>query len=739
MRARAAAVEPGAEAHADASVLRWTRCATGTRVTTTGSKAESARLAPGACAGPHRAQYDANAECPERQAGGHAPARSRTRPTHAWAPTRLPAAWPVPAPTSRRAPSTPRGAPDSRQIGAMSGRASRRDTAKAPAAAKQEVPTAAAAARAEPAPAARAQPAAVKPTPAAALAALAEAHKACAALLPEVEARAAASAAALASARQELHAVTKRLGSEPAEADLQRALRRRRALDAAATKHTSSRAEAHFLAYYTSRPAPPASLPPLKLADCGACRTEVADAVSVLCSKGGHHNCISCLSAHLASAAASQQDLNRGADVPCFFGCGAVLDAAAVVRALVANGDADAAANALRLAARAARLAGRIDTCAEHAAREAMTLPQRLNDLLQGLRCPACSLLYDFTTAGGSCMHASCSACGTAFCGFCFRASCTAERCPLNPEPGSTACENKDSAVVVCHALQVAQLLRSSGATAAERKAALDAAAPALAAASRPSAAVLDPSSPTLVREARGVSYATLLVNNALQAAYGGITGTDVPALVFSAVRRGDGVRLIDDVALLREGLAAEGIDDWSERAAALAADPTRVWRVKAVCDNSLELRPIGAADDGPSPTVPFFALAKHVPAAAVLSRLYAAAVDAGTINLTVGDAVYVGHELEALSLMCAQEAPDGTPRVGWNRKMAVLARGWALMQKPYPLAREGRPRGLAQVVAFGAGAADVAPGHSWYLPPQALTRAVPVRLLEQAFAACCE
>ena len=625
----------------------------------------------------------------------------------------------------------------------MSARATRRDAAKA-AAATKEAPGAAGAASVPlphlftlDVPFGCHKPAPAKLTPAGALAALAAAHARAAALLPEVEASVDAAEDALDAAREQLHAATKRLGAEPAETDLQRALRRRRALDAAAAKLQSSRAEAHHLAYYTARPAPPAAgaLPSLTFDTCGCCRTEVPDAASVLCARA-HHNCVECLSASLASAAASQQDLTFGADVPCFTGCGAVLDAAAVVRALVAHGDADAAANAVYLAARAARLAGRMDNMEEHAAREAMTLPQRLNDLLQGLRCPACSLVYDFTTAGGSCMHASCSACGTAFCGFCFRASCAAERCPLNPRPGQSVCQNKAAAVVYCHALQIAQLLRSSGASAVERKAALDAAASALAAASRPAAAVLDPSSPTLVREARGVSYATLLVNNALQAAYGGMSGTDVPRLVYGAMKRDDCVSLIDDVALLREAFAAEGIA-WDAHAAALTADPERVWRIKAVGRTSLMLCTLSSAEDGPLTAVPFFAVAKHVPAAAMVARLAAVAGDPAKSDLAVGDAVFIGHDLAALTSMCGQVAPDGTRRVEWNPMMAALAQGWALMQKPYPLARSGWPRGLAQVVAFGAGTADAAPGHPWNLPPHAITLAVPASTVKQIFNTC--
>ena len=330
-------------------------------------------------------------------------------------------------------------------------------------------------------------------------------------------------------------------------------------------------------------------------------------------------------------------------------------------------------------------------------------------------------------------MHASCSACGVAFCGFCFRTSCRAEQCPLNPQPGGTTCGNKPAAVVYCHAFQLAQLLRASGASAAERKAALDAAASALAAASRPAAALLDPSSPTLVREARGVAYATLLVNNAMQAVYGGISGDSLPPMVFSAVKRDDCVRLIDDVTLMREACAAEGID-WESQAAALAANAGRVWRVKAVRRASLELQPLGAAYDRRAPTVPFFAVAKHVAAPALVAHLAAAAVDAASISLEAGDVVYIGHDLDSLAVMCAQESPRG----GWVPQMAVLARGWALVHKAYPRTRDGRPRGLVQMVSFGAGADDAAPGRVWELPPQALTRAVSARQLEQAFAACC-
>ena len=618
----------------------------------------------------------------------------------------------------------------------MSGRATRRDTAQAAAAAKEDAAAPGARAPAE-------QPAAgaaacgststARLTPAAALSALASAHKTCAALAAKAQKRVEASAAARATARDKLLAVSRRLGAEPLEEDLHRAIRRRRTLDTAQEEHAQALQDAHHLAYYTVRPVPPV-LPTLQFATCAACLNEVADAASVLCVTGGHHNCVGCISKQLRSAAASQHDLSRGADVRCFSGCGGVLNATTVVRALVAHGDADAIAHAMQLAARAGRLAGRIDTVGEQAAREAMTLPQRVRDLLQGLRCPACALLYDFTTAGGSCMHASCSACGTAFCGFCFRTSCRAEQCPLNPQPGSSSCGNKPAAVVYCHAFQLAQLLRASGATAAERKAALGAVASALAAASRPAAALLDPSSLTLVREARGVNYATLLVNNALQAAYGGISGADVPPMVFSAVKRDDCVRLIDDVALMREAFAAEGID-WKTHAAALTANAGGVWRVKAVRRSSLELCPLGRAAEGhSSPTVPLFAVAKHVAAPALVAHLAAAAVDTASIDLEAGDVVFIGHDLDPLAVMCAQESPRG----GWHPQMAVLARGWALMHKAYPRARDGRPRGLAQVVSFGAGAANAAPGHVWELPQPALTRAVPAGQLEHAFAACC-
>ena len=587
-----------------------------------------------------------------------------------------------------------------------------------------------------PAAAARAEPPA-KVTPAAALAALAEAHNACAALVPEAETRA-ASADALETAREQLQSATKRLGTEPAEEDLQRALRRRRALDAAVDELTKARAEAHYLAFYTSRP-PPAALaarPALTFATCHACRTDVADVASVPCAYG-HYNCVACLSARLASAAGSQVHLTLGADVPCFAGCGGVLDAATVMRALVAHGDADGAAHAVFLAARAARLAGRVDACAEQAEREAMTLPQRLIDQLQGLRCPACSLLYDHTTEGTSCMHASCSACGTAFCGFCFCIDCAAEECPLNRQRPNVLCSNKAAAFVYCHAFQLAQLLRASGASAAERKAALDAAAPALAAASRPEAAVLDPSSLTLVTEARGVNYATLLVNNALQAAYGGISGAEVPPIVFSALERDDCVRLISDVALLRAAFSAEGFEaEWQEHAALLTVNPQRIWRIEAVNSACVELRPLDAAAESPTPTVPFFALAKHAPATAVVRCLATGASDPTKFSVEVGDAVYIGHDPEALSRICMEVAPDGSPPVGWTLGMAALSCGWALVQKPYPLARGGGPRGLVEVVCFGA-ADDAEPGQRWYLPPHALTRVTPAVLVKLAVAKC--
>lgn len=201
----------------------------------------------------------------------------------------------------------------------------------------------------------------------------------------------------------------------------------------------------------------------LQTKKCNVCREMVAEKDSLKCSNGCH-NCLDCIYGEIESRK-DQQKLFYTKNVFKCFTCSAIFKTDAVITRLAtasANGTGAASIairDVLYCEQELARLDARTSTIVEYRKRAAESPSDSLLRICQGLYCPSCDALYDTTTEGQACMHATCSSCSAKFCGFCFELDCDAKDCILNPKQGSIFVDNKNAASLVCKAYKIANAL----------------------------------------------------------------------------------------------------------------------------------------------------------------------------------------------------------------------------------------------------------------------------------------
>lgn len=474
---------------------------------------------------------------------------------------------------------------------------------------------------------------------------------------------------------------------------------------------------------------------------CCVCREMVADIDSLICDGKGCYNCLDCLYGEIASRRSDLHKLFSGKNKFKCFECDVPFATTDVIMRVAKAGDtntsngaggsgnaaAAAAAtvalkNILYCEAELARGDSRVAAIRDCRKRAADTPLDKLIRICEGLYCPSCDALYDSTTEGASCMHASCSVCTQKFCGFCFDMECEASTCRLNPQPGSLYCSSKVCALAVCKALQISNLLKSYSTE--ERVTLLDSIEYRLAEfvfedEDGVPISLFSIKSPSLYHEDIGGldnNYAGPRVLNELAKVYCGKNGTIHPTVDYNSIRVGDWVTFTKNLSEIRTHILKEGAYHRTcnfppavEHAKELA-DPELIWQVvSSGPDTSNSILTVASMITGQTIDVFYEWIVVHIPFDFIFKAPDLQTLSVGSLvlhfdgakspvadakaetiatntQIFVGDWVFVDksiHELEIIfdSLIVITDQQNGNNGVfenpGWHPKYKNLAGRW--------------------------------------------------------------
>lgn len=279
-------------------------------------------------------------------------------------------------------------------------------------------------------------------------------------------------------------------------------------------------------------------LAPLACQSCGDAKVK-----SVTCRLCAAVSCAACV----ADGVMALEDHDSPDNAHVCFRCGGSLERDDVALVLVRE-HPKALERLMSHAARAEAFKLHVDYINATKRKHRFSLGEQVVDIVTSpLTCANCDTPV---VLGLECMHMSCGRCSFQMCGFCLgpHSECSSETCRLNPKSGEeNYSANKQKTMMVLRAYRVAQALK--GRPVGEREVALRDARASLEQAAMLGVGSYAIDDPWLFREsiANGEDvYLTPILRTVLHCEYGGVSGTDAPAVPFLTVRCGDVVRLVD-------------------------------------------------------------------------------------------------------------------------------------------------------------------------------------------------